>query len=1174
MIGTALAHILDALEYVDDQGLVTTDTTDVGHGRAYVWQEIRDKLQMDAAYFHGNVPVVYFKELKTADYDYLWDLHRSLWNHNRAPLLIAILPQEVRVYNCFAPPVRDSGRLMRENPALLKQAIQQVTDVLALRHDLSEYRRQEIISGRFARVQQGEFSREQRVDNRLLENLRHVRRRLISDGLSKPVANSLLGRSIFVRYLEDRGVINPEYFRRFASGHSFHALLEGSRAETYQLFDELASRFNGDLFPIDDLEQDQVKPPHLQLLGRFLRGEEVSSGQMYFWAYNFKYIPIELISAIYETFLDDDQNQTSAYYTPPEIVDFVLNEVLPFEAKEQDIRILDPACGSGIFLVEAYRRLVTLHRHARGGENPTFEQLRDLLTWSIHGVDLSEEAIQVAAFSCYLALLDFLEPKSIWEEVRFPRLKGTNLFINDFFDLEAPFNERSYDIIVGNPPWRSSLTERAADYVRQKNHTIGDKQIAQAFLWRAPTLLTDHGRACLLAPSKGVLFNQSGPHRDFRRQFFMANQVTQIVDFSAFRRSLFRQAVAPMVAVFCQKPSGPDSGLSELMYLSPHPSPLSESLAGVVVFGDEVRRFSRRQVANHPYVWKVALWGTPRDLTLIDDLCERFPSLEQIGQLRGWLIREGVSVNGSSAHRAPELAEMRYVPVNAVEPFRVTSSVTDRIGRETFHRPGDSRVYAGPHVLIRGGVVAGGFLASAFLSDDAVFKNGIIGIAGTDDDEDYLKIACAYINSSLARYYQFLTTSTWGVERDVVRLTEFKSLPCAIPLEDTDLLDSIVSMVDQIQQPKADWDWLPELDELVYRSYGVTSSERQVIEDFLGTAMDLHYRGLRASAFDAPSTDELTLYAQAYADVFENTTGGNRALVPTVYEGTPPYRAVSFRLAPRGTPGRQPRVASEPELDRLLVNLEQIATEQHARSLYFRRNIKVYEPEEIHVVKPAERRFWTRSAAFNDADETIAELLRTLSPDSNGKAAYSYMTPELQDSALGSPAPLARQVSSEIEGAVLQLVVDGFERWKIGGFKRVGDHEDHFTVRLVACMKEIRRERNISLMPLYQFVEPSDEMLEGHKDPANAPRIDMVVSWGLLTDDAYFTIECKRLAPDDLARLYVACGIDRFVRGYYGAKAQAGAMVGYVIRGTTGAALYRINAHVARVYLPWVRITR
>ena len=70
------------------------------------------------------------------------------------PLLIAVLPQEVRVYNCFAPPVRDFGRLMPENRALL-QAVQQVTDVLALRRELSEYRRREIISGRFALALQG-----------------------------------------------------------------------------------------------------------------------------------------------------------------------------------------------------------------------------------------------------------------------------------------------------------------------------------------------------------------------------------------------------------------------------------------------------------------------------------------------------------------------------------------------------------------------------------------------------------------------------------------------------------------------------------------------------------------------------------------------------------------------------------------------------------------------------------------------------------------------------------------------------------------------------------------------------------------------------------------------------------------------------------------------------------
>ncbi len=984
MIGTALANVFNALEYLDDQGLVTVDTPSVGNGRAYVWQEIRDKLHIDAAYFHGNIPVVYFKELQSLDDDYLWELHRSLWNHNRAPLLIAVLPGEVRVYNCFAPPQRDARQLMPDGSAPLRQSVSQVTDVLELRQLLSDYRRREIVSGSFARKQQGEYSREQRVDNRLLENLRYVRRHLIDDGLSETVANGLLGRSIFVRYLEDRGVITEDHYRRFTSGLSLHDLLRGSLSETYQLFDELADRFNGDLFPINDLERLEVEPKHLQVLGRFLQGEEVTSGQMYFWAYDFKYIPIELISAIYETFLDEDRQVSGAYYTPPEIVDYVLNEVLPFERTNQGVRILDPACGSGIFLVEAYRRLVTLQRHARDNQNLSFDELRDLLTGSIYGVDMSEDAIQVAAFSCYLALLEFLESKSIWEDVRFPNLKGANLFANDFFEVDAPFNHIKYDIIVGNPPWRSSLTKPAAEYVQLNQHPIGDNQIAQAFLWRAPELLADEGRACLLAPSKGMLFNQSGPNQEFRREFFLTHQVSQVVDFSAFRRSLFREAVAPMVAVFCQ--SAPDGGSrhNELTYLCPHPSPLSEVLAGVVVFGDEARQFSRSQVASHPYIWKLALWGTPRDLTVIDDLCERFPSLEEVAESRHWQIRAGVTVNGTSENYAPELAAMRYVPVNAVRPFQVTSKSDARIDRDVFHRTGDMRTYRGPHLLIRRGVITNGVLASAFLNDDAVFTNGIFGVAASVEDVNYLKVACAYINSSLARYYHFLTAGTWGVERDEVLLAEQKRLPCAIPLEDTRLLNEIVALVDRIQDDADDWDWQSELDELVYRSYEITPSEQHIIEDFLTTAMDRHYQGLQAHAFQSPSSDQLSSYAQAYSEVFENTIRGNRVLVATVYDGSTPYRAVSFLLGQSETLERSPRVAPEPELARLLVQLEQIATEQHSQGLYFRRNIKVYEAEAIHIVKPAERRFWTRSAAYNDADETIGHLLRTFSGDNNG----------------------------------------------------------------------------------------------------------------------------------------------------------------------------------------------
>ena len=80
-----------------------------------------------------------------------------------------------------------------------------------------------------------------------------------------------------------------------------------------------------------------------------------------------------------------------------------------------------------------------------------------------------------------------------------------------------------------------------------------------------------------------------------------------------------------MVAVFMERPRASHDHSNDFMYLNPHPSPLAEGLAGIVVFGDDVRRFSRRQVANHPYIWKVALWGTPRDLNLSRRPVRTFP---------------------------------------------------------------------------------------------------------------------------------------------------------------------------------------------------------------------------------------------------------------------------------------------------------------------------------------------------------------------------------------------------------------------------------------------------------------------------------------------------------------------------------------------------------------------
>ena len=981
MIGTALANVLDALDYRDSDGLITVDTPQISDERAYAWQEIRDKLQMDAAYFHGPTPVVYFKTLDTADDEVLWRLHRSLWNHNRAPLLIAILPHEVRVYNCFAPPPRDTESPTADRAILLKQAVAQLTDVLTLKQELSAFHLQEIVSGRFARDRHGEFKRDERVDSRLLQNLKHLRKLLMNDGLSPTVTNSLLGRAIFVRYLEDREVLTDDYYEAYHTGQTFHALLQSSRSNTYALFADLASRFNGDLFPVTELEASQVKPRHLALLGRFLEGQDLDSGQLYFWAYDFKYIPIELISAIYETFLNEASEGSSAYYTPLNIVDFVLDEVLPFDSGERTVTVLDPACGSGIFLIEAYRRLVMNRRNAQGGRTLSFEELCDILTESIRGVDLSDEAIQVTAFSCYLALLDFLEPRSILGDVRFPSLVGVSLFVSDFFDAEESFNHSQYDVIVGNPPWESRLTKAAEAYVAESGCPVGGKQIAQAFLWRALALLTDHGQMGLLGPSKGFLFNRSSSNSAFRTALFESNRVTKVVDFSSFRHSMFRRAVAPMVAVFCGGRTEDDTDHGSLEHFGPHPSPMSATLGATVLASDQGQWMSRAQIRSHPFAWKIALWGSPRDLAAIQGLRSRFRTLEEVAHEQEWLVRVGVTVNGGDKNYAPELGTLRYVPLEAVEPFHVSSNQEERIGTDEFHRTRDRRVFSGPHVLIRGGVRSDGTLAATLLEEDAVFADRMYGIAGSAKDLDDLKVVCAYINSSLARYYHFLTASQWGVERPAILLAEHKAFPCALPLRDETLRRRIVTLVDRIQESPIHWDWRAELDGLVYEAYSMTRAERQLVTDLLDVVLSIHYDGAKSDAYETPAVDELSSYARGYTEVLGSTIGRVEHVASTVFTGNSPYRVVSIRLEPDAAEHSGPSIASDRELDELLRRLGEVA-EAARGNRFVPSTVRIYERDTIHMVKPAERRWWTMSAGYNDADATVSHLVRALSESS------------------------------------------------------------------------------------------------------------------------------------------------------------------------------------------------
>jgi hypothetical protein len=446
----------------------------------------RGGLSADAVFRVGTSPVIIFKsspEPTTAESEW----HRTAWNFGVAPLLWVTTPQYVRLYNAYHPPADFEGGspLLKEFPIseVLDRALAEIDAACGRRH---------VAMGSFWHSELARpIDRQKRIDNILLRELGHLLRELVRQGIRTSLAQKLVGRCIFFQYLIHRGyVTGGELAEHFGAAELSQIL--GDLDGTYSLFRWIKTTFNGDLFPleIEDVEREQLghSADRLKPLADFFGHFNVSDRQGRLFPFRFDAIPVELISSIYEKFAHlsetDGVPRRGVHYTPVNLVDLILDPV--FEALPPTARVLDFACGSGVFLVESLRRLVWLHAQ---NEAITRELIRNTLMRQIRGVDISPAALSVAAFSLYLALLELdpAPPRGLQGlgSLRFDPLRNQVLFATSTFnpalaariaDADAG-REHLFDAIVGNPPWTYSAQEKEED--RALARTRGDDSIGE-----------------------------------------------------------------------------------------------------------------------------------------------------------------------------------------------------------------------------------------------------------------------------------------------------------------------------------------------------------------------------------------------------------------------------------------------------------------------------------------------------------------------------------------------------------------------------------------------------------------------------------------------------------------------------------------------------------------------
>ena len=451
-------------------------------------------------------------------------------------------PAQIRVFNAFAPPPEDVAGL--KSPEVL--LFQSVADRLeTLKSNLLA--RQRIESGEFWFGPIGKrINRETRIDEQLVEDLALAAVRLVELGLNGIQAHRLLLRTVFIAYLEAKGILPDDLFDRLGVD-TFEEVLS-SVSKTKKFFTRMTATFNGNLFPpppkdarlLDELTEQRLRIPQCILARTNLTTLQKS---LKFWRYDFGIIPIELISSIYEKFIHAADPraaiQTGTHYTPVNLVDFVLSQVfddglfgkkLPLDAK-----VLDLSCGSGVFLVESLRRLIA--RRLAAGEKHTRDLVRDALYNQIYGVDIEETAIEIAAFSLCLTAFELNPCPNSHYQLKFKsELKGHTLFVNDAFDPNASFHgnqafaNNEFDMVVGNPPWTRPAGPRSVsprgeqlyiEYCRQRKPnpiTLPFRDPPeQAFVWRSRDFArkgsdrNDSRREAFLQPGRPVAPSKTRP---------------------------------------------------------------------------------------------------------------------------------------------------------------------------------------------------------------------------------------------------------------------------------------------------------------------------------------------------------------------------------------------------------------------------------------------------------------------------------------------------------------------------------------------------------------------------------------------------------------------------------------------------------------------------------------
>lgn len=786
----------------------------------------------------------------------------------------------------------------------------------------------------------------------VFEEIRNLLDRAVSDlviekGLGGLNVLSMTGRALFFRFLVDREIVGDDLIESIcpaAKGDSEEFRLRrvfSSAERAAQTSAWLDITFNGDLLPLIETQllEGNLDDRIAAYFKVYQEAGEKSDGEIYqhleailhgwenieniqqpflpgidWHQLNFRHIPIGVLSQVYENFShrvdSTDSKDRSVHYTPRSLAKLLVDESLAgLDTPAHKAKVLDPACGAGVFLVITLRELVRqrweadkqrLGDRARRPGKPVIESI---LHNQICGFDVSESALRLAALGLYITVIELNEittPPSAHYATK--ALQGLVLFdqrteeerARTGFVMgslgEAVVPERfdhKFDIVVGNPPWsvvndrdaKVKLNLAASNIAKRVLRNRGFDELAAEyqhpgnvpdipFLWRATEWVRDNGIIALALDAR-FLLKQTDVGINARGAWLKAVQVTGILNGSDLEKTpVWGGHDQPWILLW-NKNRVPDLESHGFHYVAPIRENELTKRGEFRVDYQASHKVTVQSVLDKPWLFKALSIGSVLDVQVTEKLCllAKKQSVGSFWQSDIPISCRGIDVRPFKDAECPDwLIDLEIFDGETKDLLSQGKFPTYR-QRHGDRKPNNTRSesnFRAPVICIRRGPgeTRDSIKSYRLPNRTIAFSKNYFGYSAHWHSEAELLCALLHIiaHSQVFQHYSLMRSAQMGARKRIIDKSDIDSFP----FPDLDSLTAkqkrhAIDLADSLDLGKIKI--FDEIDLFVAGLFKLTRVEQQVVQDTV--TFNGPYRVVRNRAMASVPEEEVSAFLTA-----------------------------------------------------------------------------------------------------------------------------------------------------------------------------------------------------------------------------------------------------------------------------------------------------------------------